>query len=241
MSETAGQDGTTIFTNESGVATSTTTTPAPTVPNVVLPDEVKDFVGEGKKYATIEDALKSVPHAQKYIDEQKAKLAELEEESQKLKEELAKKKQMEEYLESLKQTNTEPSQTVQTPDISSLVEQKITELEHKKKATQNLMEVDAAMKKQYGEKAKEIFATKANELGVSIAYLTNLASTSPNAFYKMFDIKDGQNSGMKTNSSINTESLSGTQSNTQSARINKIGATTKDMVTAWNAARPKQD
>lgn len=241
MSETAGQDGTTIFTNESGAATTTPPTPAPTVPNVVLPDEVKDFVGEGKKYATIEDALKSVPHAQKYIDEQKAKLAELEEESHKLKEELAKKKQMEEYLESLKQTNHSPQPGAALPDLDALLDQKLTEREMNQKIKTNLLLVDAEMKKHYGDKAKEVFALKAAELGVDIPYLTKLASTSPTAFYKMFDIKDGQGSGMKTNGSINTESLTGTQPNTQSARINKIGATTKDMVTAWKAARPKQD
>src|SRR5690606_35996662 len=32
-----------------------------------IPDEVLEFVGPGKKYATLADALKSVPNAQKHI------------------------------------------------------------------------------------------------------------------------------------------------------------------------------
>ena len=37
------------------------------ITNSQLPTEVLDFVGDGKKYSSVEDALKSVPHAQKHI------------------------------------------------------------------------------------------------------------------------------------------------------------------------------
>ena len=32
-----------------------------------IPTEAAELVGDGKKYSSVEDALKSVPHAQKHI------------------------------------------------------------------------------------------------------------------------------------------------------------------------------
>ena len=57
-----------------------------------IPTELAEFVGEGKKYQTVEDALKSIPHAQSHIQK-------LEEEMKQAREELAKRKAAEELLE----------------------------------------------------------------------------------------------------------------------------------------------
>jgi hypothetical protein len=241
MSENVGTDGTTIFQDQPGTTTVAPTTPASSSPPFVLPDEAKDFVGEGKKYATIEDALKSVPHAQKFIDEQKNRLTELEAETLRLKEELSQKKQMEDYLESLKQTQLVGTPPPAVPDLDSLLDQKLSERERNQKAQMNLLAVDSEMKKHYGEKAKDIFATKAQELGISINDLTKLAATSPNAFYKMFELKPNAALGTKTATSINTDGLGSTVQPTPSARVGKVGATTKDLVTAWDNAKPKEN
>jgi hypothetical protein len=237
MSE-AGTDGTTIFSDQSGEVTAPPTTPGTTNTGPIIPDEAKEFVGEGKKYATIEDALKSVPYAQKYIDEQKvildAKIAEAAE----LKAELEKKKSMEDYLDNLKKQGD--NTTTPPPDISGLVEQKMAEIESNKVVQANLLAADAAMKAMYGEKAKEAMVSKAAELNVSVAYLTQLAATSPAAFYKMLDIKKSGSMGSKTDASLNTERFNQDNDENTSARIvNKVGATTKDMVTAWRNAKPK--
>jgi hypothetical protein len=45
-----------------------------------IPTEVQSLVGEGKKYQSPEDALKSVPHAQKHIETLESELAEAREE-----------------------------------------------------------------------------------------------------------------------------------------------------------------
>ena len=45
-----------------------------------IPTEVQELVGEGKKYQSPEDALKSVPHAQQHIQTLESELAEIKEE-----------------------------------------------------------------------------------------------------------------------------------------------------------------
>jgi hypothetical protein len=116
----------------------------------------------------------------------------------------------------------------------------MAEIESNKVVQANLLAADAAMKAMYGEKAKEAMVSKAAELNVSVAYLTQLAATSPAAFYKMLDIKKSGSMGSKTDASLNTERFNqGNGENTSARIVNKVGATTKDMVTAWRNAKPK--
>ena len=64
-------------------------------PQFQIPTEAVELVGEGKKYSSVEDALKSVPHAQKHIQTLESELATL-------KEELSKRKTTEELLDEIK-------------------------------------------------------------------------------------------------------------------------------------------
>src|SRR6056300_1950642 len=64
-------------------------------PKFEIPTEAQDFVGEGKKYKSAEDALRSVPHAQEHIKT-------LEDEMAQLKEELTKRKTAAELLDEMK-------------------------------------------------------------------------------------------------------------------------------------------
>jgi len=243
MSETPGQDTTTIFGQSTDGTTTTSTGTSTTQPTVILPEEVQAFVGEGKKYATIEAALKSVPHAQTFIEEQKKQLEAQVTELNALKEELSKRKGMEEYLEALKNQSTGGQQQftlASTVDIGSIVKEKLTEIEAAKIKESNLETVDATMKETYGEKAKEVFVQKATELNVSVEYLTSLAAKSPMAFFKVFGIENKTNKGMKSSGSVNTEGFTSEQQK-PSARIgNKVGASTADMVSAWKNARPTE-
>ena len=107
---------TTVFTQTPSVETPPVIV-TPTAP--VISQELSEFVGTGKKYATLEDALKSVPHAQTHISKIEQELAQA-------KEELLKRKTTEELLEELRvpgvahATTTAVSTTTQN-DIKQLV------------------------------------------------------------------------------------------------------------------------
>ena len=211
----------------------------PVVPPVSapsLPQEVVEFVGAGKKYSSVEEALKSVPHAQKHI-------LTLEQELANAKDELAKRKTTEELLEDIKSsvpTYTPPVQAEITQDkLNATVEEILNRKTAQQKAANNINIVTSTFSENYGDKAEEIFNTIAVESGLTVQQLNTLAASSPMAVLKLAGLEKKQESTpVKTNSSVNTQALRPTASTPTSARVPQ-GATTKDLVNAWRIAGEK--
>lgn len=207
-------------------------------PNEVsLPTGLEDLVGSGKKYQTVEEALKSVPHAQKHIQT-------LEQEMAQLKEELTKRKTAAELLDEVKSgflpENTPQAVEFDQDTLVRLVDQTITQKEQQKLAKENANSVVNKFREVYGEQAETVYTTLAKESGLSLSQLNTLAATSPNAVLKLAGFDKKSSIPGKTSSSINTESLKSANTGNQelSARVPK-GATTRDLVTAWRAAGEK--
>lgn len=210
---------------------------------LVLPPEVTEFVGTGKKYASVDEALKSVPHAQKHI-------AQVEAELKAAREELEKRKAAEEILKEIKaeagsQSVVTPTQSDLTPEkIAQLVNQTIAQKEAQTIANANVNKVVSAFTEKYGsvEKAEAEFIRIANETGLSVDGLNKLSASSPQAVLKLAGFGEKQVAGSvtKPTSSVNTEALaiSGQGQGELSARV-KSGASTKDLVNAWKIAGMK--
>lgn len=204
-----------------------------------LPTEVIEFVGQGKKYSSVEEALKSVPHAQKHIQT-------LESDLQQLKEELAKRRTTEELLDELKSGIQPPESTSQQvgldkEDLTEIVNRTLEFREAQKKARDHTQSVASKFKEKFGETAQTAYETLAAENGLTVQQLNTLAATSPNAVLKLAGIGSSQVSGVasKTSSSINTEALqSNPNTGNLSAKVPK-GATTRDLVNAWKIAGEK--
>lgn len=202
-----------------------------------IPTEAVDFIGSGKKYQTPEEALKSVPHAQKHIQTLEAEL-------QTLKEELTKRKTAADILDELKsglpQETTIPNVEIDPDKISQIVEQSLTIKEQQRIAKQNTETVASKFTEKYGEKAEEVYQTIAKEAGLSVGQLNQLAASAPSAVLKLAGFDRVTNSvPTKPSSSVNTQAFTGTQPTTNlSAKVPK-GATTRDLVNAWKAAGEK--
>ena len=158
-----------------------------TIPTSVVPPELAEYVGAGKKYATIDDVHRAFPNAQKHIST-------LEEENRLIKEELAKRKTAEELLQDI-QNNITPVRNgdtippkVDMPDISSLVRQEVERVKVQETYAINQKTVVDELTKVYGEKAREKYAALATDLGVTKEALNQLALTSPTAFFKLAGI-----------------------------------------------------
>jgi hypothetical protein len=213
------------------VKTDTTTT-------LTLPQELAELVGQGKKYSTVEDALKSVPHAQKHISTLEADMIAL-------KEELSKRKTAQELLDEIKSRDThteQPSVTGITEDkAAEIVKQILQKEEQSKKTTANIKSVTSAFAEKFGEKAEAEYNKIAAESGLTVEALNRLSASSPSVVFKLaglFDKKEETVTG-KPNSSVNTEAMRSTANNqTPSARV-PAGAKTKDLVAAWKAAGAK--
>lgn len=202
-----------------------------TQPEFTLPTEVADLVGVGKKYQTVEDALKSVPHAQSHIQK-------LEEEMKQMREELTKRKTAEELLDEIKSQGlpekTSPA-TLDMDALSKVVENALSAKEAQRQAQQNINNVVNAFNEKFGEKGPEQYKLLAQESGLPLEYLNKLAATSPQAVMKLAGLDSKQTTPGRTTSSINTTNLS-TQPSPGSIKVKPVGGSTKELVNAWKAA-----
>ena len=207
-----------------------------TQPTTVLPPEVVEFVGDGKKYSTVEDALKSVPHAQKHIQT-------LEQELAQTKDELAKRRTTEELLNEIKSGTTPVEKTspvgIDQDKLTATVTQVLAQREAEANAKKNITSVTSSFTAIYGDKAEEMYTQIANDSGLSVQQLNKLSATSPQAVLKLAGLTGKQEvSPAKTQSSVNTEAFNQGSSKETSARVPR-GATTRDLVAAWKAAGEK--
>ena len=207
-------------------------------PSFSLPTEVVEFVGQGKKYQSVEDALKSVPHAQKHIQSLEAELADL-------KEEVVRRRTTEELLDEIKSGILPNEATTQQvgldkEELANVVNRTIEFREAQQRAKSNTQSVADKFKEKFGDNAQTAYETLAKDSGLTIQQLNTLTATSPNAVLKLANLASQQSNVVsKTSSSINTEALGNTSNNSNlSAKVPK-GATTRDLVNAWKIAGEK--
>jgi len=203
-----------------------------------IPTEAQDLVGEGKKYSSAEEALRSVPHAQQHIKT-------LEEEMAQLKEELAKRKTTQELLDEIKSGVQPVEKTTQEvglnqDNIMELVNQTLKQNEQKKTAQANASQVASKFSEKYGSNAETVYNSLAKDLNLTPQKLNELAATSPNLVLRLADLEPNVKTNVsKTSSSVNTEALAQNKTPQElSARVPK-GAKTSDLVNAWRAAGEK--
>ena len=204
----------------------------PVEENSTVPAEIAEFVGEGKKYGSIEDALKSVPHAQTHIQK-------LEQEMQAMREELTKRKTTEELLDELKATGlpekTSPA-SFDADSLAKIVEGVLSQKEQQKVSQQNIASVVDVFNTQFGEKGPEMYKKVAEESGLPLAALNNLAAKSPAAVLKLAGLSVVSQAPGKTSSSVNTEAFSSHKPSSNAIKIKPVGSSTKELIAAWKAA-----
>lgn len=173
-----------------------------------IPEGLEELIGDGKKYKSVEDALKSVPHAQSHI-------ANLERQLEEMREDLGKRMSAEEVLKKIQEGRKEdegtPAESQFDPDaLKNLVKETYAEMSQEEKKQHNIQVANDKMKEVYGDKAVEVLKTKAQELGVDVSFLQSTAEKSPSAFYNLIGLSSKQETvnQARTNSSVNTESVS---------------------------------
>ena len=222
----------TIFSGE------TTPPEAAVTPQATLPTEVAEFVGEGKKYRTAEDALKAIPHAQSHIKT-------LEEEAKQLREELTKRKTAEELLEEFKVSgvmggNRQDAPAAATVDYEEIVAGILGKREAQSAAQKNISTVVNTFQEAFGDKTKaeEMYNKVAEDSGLSVQALNQLAATSPEAVMRLAGItKKQEGVTSKVQSTVNSEALGHTGAAPMSAKIGLVGSSTKELKQAVQNAR----
>lgn len=184
------------------------------------PESIEDFVGEGKKYASVEEAAKANIHAQGFIEQLKRENEGMREDIERLQREAEKGRTLEEVEQRLAgrmatQKTTEESQGPSAQDIETLLETRIgerlpeylKEFQSRQTAEQNEAVVSEQLRQRYGEKAKEALGERAKELGMSLDDMRSLAQRSPKAVLGLFP--ESSRVTPATKGSVNTEAVTG--------------------------------
>jgi len=151
-------------------------------------DSLKLLVGDGKKYATVEDLAKGMVHGQNHITT-------LEQEATTFKDARTKQTSIDDILAAIKsgdntnqqladnQQQTDPSANdTSQVDISQQIKDALEAQTQSNRAVSNVQLVTESLGKALGARANEVYTRVGKELGVN---LDELAKTSPEAVIKL--------------------------------------------------------
>lgn len=209
-----------------------------TQPQLVLPDNVKELIGPGKKYSDVATALAALGHSQDHIQR-------IEAENRQFREQAAQAVDTNKMYETLqeilkKERDTHGSAPLDVASIEALLDRKLSERERVQAEASNADLVRSELVKKYAtkEKAQEIFDAREKELGTD---LTKLAKTSPRAALLLLGITgESHQTPAPSRGSVNSEALKRTPDGVERPRKSVLaGSTTKDLLEAWKAAAPK--
>lgn len=147
------------------------------------------YVGEGKKFATVEELDKGYAHANDHIGKIESENAQLREQ---LEAATSQSDAVNKVLEALKgntevkdqqQDQQQSHQGVTKEEMTEVVANLLQQQQQESVAETNVSKVEQALTDKYGEKAKEMFDQKAKELNVN---LEQLSQQSPDAVIQLF-------------------------------------------------------
>lgn len=180
------------------------------------------------KYATVSDALNSIPHAQQHISQLEAELAELK----------AQAKEQQAYNEASRLENQQVQQEAAFGEdqVVGLLDQVLSQREAQASRAQNIQSTVGALVEKFGSKeaAEEAYNKKAAEMGVSVEMFNEIAATSPQAILAYFG-STGASAPKQTSGTLSTE---GTLDKPAERRSVVRGASTKEMIESFRAHKP---
>lgn len=187
-------------------------------------DYLEQLVGEGKKFKDPEALARGKAEADEFIEN-------LKRQNQELKEDLEKASKLDQILEEIRSNEAAKPSTARNDDpgegegdpsktssgltdeqLQALIEKTLSQRETEGRANKNLSEVNRVIGEKYGSKAAEFLKSRADEIGLSVVKMKELAAENPKAFYRLVGL-DGNspNKGVEVGGNrLNSESsLSG--------------------------------
>lgn len=142
------------------------------------------------KYRDVPTALEGLRHAQGFIETLKAEKQALEAEHQRLRSELEKRQSVEDIVGRLANSqgnaSTTNTESLTPEQIAELVKNQFVNIQTQTVKESNLKSVNDALVKRFGDKAGEVLKAKADELGITVKRLGEIAQESPTAVLAYF-------------------------------------------------------
>jgi hypothetical protein len=182
------------------------------------------------KYATVSDAINSIPHAQNHISTLENELKEMREKM----EELARERQELAEARHLENQHTQQDAQFGEDQVVGLVDEVLSRREKEQIQRKNVSTVVDSLTGKFGstEAADKAYRAKAQEMGISLDMMNSLAMHSPNAVLAYFGTT-GSSAPSKTEGSINTASMS-SQPNAPKGSNPLLSGSMKDMQAEWD-------
>lgn len=147
-----------------------------------------------QKYDSLPKALEGLANAQQYIPQLKTELQQKEAELAELRNKLAQQASIEDVVSRLtaKQAQTQVESPTQASGLDEkavleLLERQIAQRESASRASANAQTVHEALASKYGDKAQDVVAAKAQELGTTPQELGKLAAQNPKLVLGLFN------------------------------------------------------
>lgn len=171
----------------------TTKTPETQDATATLLASIKNEQGQ-QKYATVEEALKGLQHAQGYISSVKSERDDFMQKYEQERQAAERVAELERLVQDLTQRQESSAKKPDAPSIdpeaiTNLVKSQLASARQEEQQSLNRQTVKSALVGKLGEeKAAEFFNQKAIELGMDASRLTQLASESPQAVLAMLGV-----------------------------------------------------
>lgn len=199
-----------LFEVEKEVQTPATPSASPASIDTLFADQLKQIVNERgePKYDSLPKAIDALKHSQEYIPQLRTELSQKDAELQQLREELAKRQTAEEIISKFTPPQPEPVQHQSAPQgldestLEALVQRQLAKQAEVSTQTANTTSVQNALIQKFGDKAKEVVAQKAQELGLSLQALGELSAKSPAAVLALFQASPSAPTGAPMRSSV---------------------------------------
>lgn len=171
---------------------------------------IKNEKGE-PKYDSLEKAIGALEASQAFIPQLKDENERLKQELEAYKAEISKRQSVEEVIERFTTSRQpqEPAHTSEAPKgldeaaVQEMLQRTLTEREKTALASQNVTAVRNALVTKYGDKAQEVVAAKAAELGMTMDSINSLAASSPQAVLSWFQASTPSSTGAPARSTVN--------------------------------------
>lgn len=195
------------------------------------------LVGPGKKYATLDKALEALTASQQHI-------ATIEAENRDLRVKADGTVSVEQVHATVQELLAQERAThkpavVDEATLGGLLDRKLAETRAQETRKSNQSAVATALKDKYGDKAEEVFTRKAEELGLSVATLNEIAATSPKAALEYFGNPKAPAGLIHSSGSINTSAFNTNVQLPDKPKSPMSGGTTKDISASWEYAKAK--
>lgn len=161
-------------------------------------DYLDQLVGEGKKFKEVKDLARGKIEADKYIEILKQRLDEATKE-------INTRTSLDSFLKEIKGAKQPVQHDVIDPpvdpqkkvlddsEIEKRFEDYLARRESQRSSQTNLEKVQETLITQFGPEAKIVINKKAQELGMSVSALEQIASQSPSAFYRLVGVAEERN------------------------------------------------